>query len=58
MTTQVITKDGYKLEIVKVYSKEEKFYGKILVKQEGFRTSSRFDLTYYNSIVEDKDIIN
>jgi hypothetical protein len=38
----------------KSYLKEEKFFGKVLVKVEGFRTSQRFDLDYFNSIVEDK----
>jgi len=51
----IITKDGFKLEVVKVYSKEERFFGKVLVRFEGFRTSIRFDLNYFNSIVEDKD---
>ena len=53
--TTITTKDGYNLEVVKVYSKNERFYGKVLIKQEGCKTNSRFDLNYFNSIVEDKD---
>jgi hypothetical protein len=49
------TKDGFKLEVVKVYSKGERFFGKVLVRFEGIRTSSKMDLNYFNLIVEDKD---
>jgi hypothetical protein len=55
--TTVTTKDGFKLEVVKVYSKEERFFGKVLVRFEGFKTSSKFEINYFNSIVEDKDKI-
>jgi len=54
----VTTKDGlYKLEIVKIYNKEEKFFGKVLIKYEGCKTPTRFEIDYFNSIVNDQDII-
>jgi|688.fasta_scaffold1816788_1 hypothetical protein len=54
----ITTIDGYTLEVVKVYSKEEKFYGKVLIRHQGVKTTNRFDLKYFNSIVQDKDKIN
>jgi len=53
----ITTKDGFDLTIVKVYSKEERFYGKVSVKQGDSKTASRFDVEYFNSIVEEKDKI-
>lgn len=53
----IITKDGFILQVIKVYSKDERFYGKVLVKQEGCNSGSRFDVDYFNSIVEDKNKI-
>jgi hypothetical protein len=51
------TKDGFKLKITKVYGKTERFYGKVSVLVGDSRTSSRFDIHYFNSIVFDKDKI-
>jgi hypothetical protein len=53
----IITKEGYKLQVVKVYSQGERFYGKVLVKQDGCDTPSRFKTEYFNSIVQDQDKI-
>lgn len=54
----VTTKDGlYKLGIVKIYNKEERFFGKVLIRYEGFKTGTRFDIIYFNSIVEEQDKI-
>jgi hypothetical protein len=54
----VTTKDGlYKLEIVKIYNKQERFFGKVLIKHEGCKTPTRFDIIYFNSIVEEQDKI-
>ena len=40
-----ITKEGYRnFELVKVYSEGDRFFGKALVRYEGFRTSSRITL--------------
>ena len=51
------TKDGFKLKIRKVYSKTERFYGKVSVLVGDSRTPSRFDVDYFNTIVFDKDKI-
>ena len=54
----VTTKDGYTLIVGDVYPKGHKFYGKVAVWQgEKNGTRSRFDVEYFNSIVEDKDKI-
>lgn len=53
----VNTISGEKLTVVKVYNNNEKFFGKVLIKFDGFRTSTRFDVSYFNSVVEDKDKI-
>jgi hypothetical protein len=53
----ITTKEGYKLQVVKVYSQGERFYGKVLVMQEGCDTPSRFKTEYFNTIVEEKDKI-
>jgi hypothetical protein len=58
MTTQITTKDGYTLIVGEVYPKGHKFYGKVAVWQgDKSGTRSRFDVEYFNSIVEDKDKI-
>jgi hypothetical protein len=55
---KVITKDGYTLIVGEVYPKGHRFYGKVAVWQgEKKDTRSRFDVKYFNSIVEDKDKI-
>jgi hypothetical protein len=54
----VITKDGlYKLQIVKIYDKTERFFGKILIKYQDCKTPTRFEIIYFNSIVNDQDMI-
>ena len=54
----VITKDGYTLIVGDVYPKGAKFYGKVAVWQgDKSGQRSRFDVDYFNSIVEDKDKI-
>lgn len=55
--TTIETKDGFKLKIKKVYAKTERFYGKVSVLVGDSRTPSRFDIDYFNSIVQDKDKI-
>lgn len=54
----VTTKDGYTLIIGEVYAKGQRFYGKVAVWQgDKSGQRSRFDVDYFNSIVEDKDKI-
>jgi hypothetical protein len=54
----VKTKEGYNLSIVKVYAKNERFFGKVLIKHEGLKTGTRFEIDYFNSIVEEQDKIS
>ena len=53
----VTTKCGFTLKVGNVYPKESKFYGKVMIYQEGCKTPSRFEVEYFNSIVEEKDKI-
>ena len=56
--TTITTKCGTTLRVGNVYPKGNKFFGKVMIYQEGFNSPSRFEITYFNSIVEDKDKIN
>ncbi len=53
----ITTKCGTTLRIGKVYPQGNKFYGKVMVYQYDQKSPSRFNVEYFNSIVEDKDKI-